>query len=700
MADIQLENETLKAAFSPETGALLSLTSKQTGWDIHARRELGLSFKMHVPIPDRRNNFVLGEQQKLVGSHVDPDNAKLVLTWDSPQSQHAGALDIGVKGTVSLTSNGLTFEATVDNRSPYVVESVSWPCLGDLSLSPGASRLTRINIFNGRTDVESLYPIFRNQQGYHGIDGAIQNVFTPRTPFVLVDSGTEGLYAGYHDTTAEHMVQFTWELKPGYDYVEARFGGGQVGIVPSRVEVAGQLVRTEFYATHFPFLRPGESGVLHPVVLQPYVGSWHNGADSYKSWRGQNLPSPRMPDWAKGVHSWQLIHINSPEDDLWCQYRDLVKYGEDCAKHGVAAIQLSGWTVGGQDRGNPSHDIEPRLGTWEELRDAIAAIHEMGVKVVLFNKYTWADQAEEWFRTELVRHAAKDPYGDYNVLQGYRYQTPTHLADINTRRLIAMCPSFAEWRTIAEVEFGKGLALGAAGMLYDECQHHGAVRYCFDAGHGHHVPAHIFSGDGPLAEGFRRVAAERDPDYLFAGEACFDLQLRHYSVSYFRIGQEHIPLHRYVNPDAGMMIAVTGYNDRNTINQALLYRYIISYEPRNMKGRLDEFPDTLEYGKSVDALRERYSEYLWGAEFRGTVGAEVKAGGKPYGSYSVFISHESGKKAVVVVNTEREKRIQVRAEIDDSSSQLLSATAVVPSAVETDGSADLEPLSAVVFMEQ
>ncbi len=38
------------------------------------------------------------------------------------------------------------------------------------------------------------------------------------------------------------------------------------------------------------------------------------------------------------------------------------------------------------------------------------------------------------------------------------------------------------------------------------------------------------------------------------------------------------------------MTAVTGFNDRNMLNQCLLYRYIISYEPYNFKGTAGGFP--------------------------------------------------------------------------------------------------------------
>ena len=77
-----------------------------------------------------------------------------------------------------------------------------------------------------------------------------------------------------------------------------------------------------------------------------------------------------------------------------------------------------------------------------------------------------------------------------------------------------------------------------------------------------------------------------------------------------------------------MIIAVTGFNDRDMINRALKDRYIISYEPFNFKGNLSDFPLTLDYGKKVDALR-RESAFFWDAEFRDTREASVTRNDKP-----------------------------------------------------------------------
>ena len=92
----------------------------------------------------------------------------------------------------------------------------------------------------------------------------------------------------------------------------------------------------------------------------------------------------------------------------------------------------------GQDQGNPSHTPDPRLGTVAEFQSAIRLVQSLGVKIILFAKFTWADRATEHYRTDLVRYAIKDLYGNPYFHQGYQYQTATQLLDINTKRFALM----------------------------------------------------------------------------------------------------------------------------------------------------------------------------------------------------------------------------------------------------------------------
>ncbi|HUT62967.1 MAG TPA: DUF6259 domain-containing protein [Anaerolineae bacterium] len=693
--DIILENDIVKATFNSETGSLIGLKSKMSDWHIQDRPELALSFELLVPLPDRRDNPVLGKKQKVKKYTVSSDGNKVTFIWDNLESEHGGILNIVFTGIVTIGNSGLTFEGEIENKSPYIVETISYPFIGDLS-RPSDDDYLHASYGEIFMSNRSIFPNFSNSLGYWGTYHPTFGIDTPYGQYILINNGKEGLYVGYHDTTMRDMVRFNFVLKPGAETLWTR--------VPAKKEISGKPVHVEFSSIYFIFVHSGETTNLFPVVLKPYVGSWHKGADYYKEWRKTWFKRPHTPDWVKDIHSWQQLRLNTPEDDRGVMYKDLVKYGEDCSKHGVKALQLTGWNLGGQDGNDPSHDIEPRLGTWEDLHDAIEKIQAMGVKIILFTKFTWADLSTDWYREELIHHVAKDPYGNPHYYDGYMYQTTTQLADINTRRFAIMCHMDEEWRKIASEEFKKCLMLGADGMLFDEVQHHGGARtrhYCFDPNHGHHVPAHLYEGDLKLARDFHKIADVYNKDFLFAGEHPWELEYGEYALGYTRFGGEGgDQLGHYVDPDRPVLAMVTGFDDREVINQCLVNRFNICYEPYHFKGRLDDFPLTLEYGKKVDAFRRKYREYVWDAIFCEKLGASVKSDNIPYNGYSVFKNEESGKHAVVVFNhdTKNEKTVEIT--IENSSSSLVLATPEKPDARKTDGKVVIPPRSVVVVMEK
>jgi hypothetical protein len=143
------------------------------------------------------------------------------------------------------------------------------------------------------------------------------------------------------------------------------------------------------------------------------------------------------------------------------------------------------------------------------------------------------------------------------------------------------------------------------------------------------------------------------------------------------------------------------------VNQCLLYRYIISYEPYNFKGMPEDFPLTLAYGKQMDALRTELREYFWDGEFRDTVGATVlaRSGDRPeqeagpHHPYAVFISRTSGKAGVVVANYD--ERQPVTTQVSLHSGQALGRYRLVddPTWRSTADGIALPPTSAAVVVE-
>jgi hypothetical protein len=105
-----------------------------------------------------------------------------------------------------------------------------------------------------------------------------------------------------------------------------------------------------------------------------------------------------------------------------------------------------------------------------------------------------------------------------------------------------------------------------------------------------------------------------------------------------------------MRPHGAIMTAVVGFADRNMINQCLLNRYIISYEPFNFKGMPSDFPETTAYGRKMDALRLDLREYFWDGEFTDKQGGKViDAAGKEHPYYSVFTG-TNGKTGMVICN--------------------------------------------------
>jgi hypothetical protein len=455
-------------------------------------------------------------------------------------------------------------------------------------------------------------------------------------------------------------------------------------------------------AVHFPFVGSGQSAPLSEIVFAPYQGDWHEGVDIYKQWKETWFHRPPAPAWVQDVHSWQTLQIDSSEDDLRTPYRDLPARIAQTARYGVTAVQLIGWNDGGQDRGDPSNDTDLRLGTYEELKDAIAKSEKMGVHIILFNKYTYADMTTPWYGSELHRDMATDPYGNIYQHPGYRYQTPMQLQNINTRKFALACPNSTHWLDIVKNEFRKNIDLGASGILYDEAENHGGYDFCFSPDHGHKVPATLWSGDTRIGELLRKEVRDTvgGANFLLAAEYPYDLELQFYSVSE-AIRSDNVPADRYADPWLPMLASIAGFNAREMINRALMDRYILMYEPFNFKGNLDDFPLTMKYGQQVDALRKSYKAFLWEGEFRDTLEAHVSSEGKPYLNYSVFRNTTNGKHAVVVANDSQSGKRAVQVSIDHNPHGALMWTAPeTPTTHPYTGSVSIPSRSVVVLIEQ
>lgn len=644
---LSLTSASLELEWDELTGALTRLDVIGSSWPVVAHAHLGMSFALLVPAPGRGSRMVHGAAQAAPAVTAGAD--RVAFVWASVIGDDGEHLDITVTQSWQRDGAAVVVETEIGNRSPYTVENVFSPSIGGLRPKHPDDTLEAIRHDYGSGMRQPMWPTFDNSVGYWGADVPTQLASrwlpaygSPAIPYTLIQGPDYGLSIGIDAPTSE-LVAWVAQLLPGWlDSLE--------GTVSRDEQLAGVDVRIEFSAVHIPYVQPGTSRTLPGIRIEGYSGDWHRGADLYRQWREKHLALARPPAWASEPFSWLQLQVNSTEDRIQVPFDRLVDYAREAAELGVAAIQITGFNVGGQDRNTPHHDPDPRLGGFDALKKAVADIQAMGVRVVLFCKFNWAEQSLPDYAQTWRAHAIKDPYGDPYLHQGYRYDTITQLLDINTRRLVPMCFLDEGYLDAVVREFDSLLALGADGILYDECLHHMPTLLCFDESHGHRYGAPTYGNDLELVRRFR----ERLPagtEFLFAGEGVYDLEFQAYSLSYHRSEErQHFALHRYTAPHEQMSTAATGFDDRNMVNQSLLYRYIVSYEPKNFHGSLHDFPLTVAYGEAMNNLRREVREWLWEGTFQDTVGATVLSpAGEPHHPYSVFTNRQ-GVPALVVAN--------------------------------------------------
>ena len=439
---ISLENDRIAATFDAKSGALVGLVNKASGWKIMDRAVLGQSFELLLPLEgkemteqDYRFNVVKGIEQQ--APFVERSGDRIVFTWSNLKSPRlAEPVDVTFRGEVQLTDTGLEYGGELINDSPYPVEYVSWPCIGEVSVPDKSQPLHH----STRSDQRELFPHHFNQHGYWGVDYPTSTYELPERSYLQVSNRDQGFMFYTRDAAPRYMVITSFELIPGFEIRSVN---------PYEDEIDGELVRIQFKSNQVVYNRPGERTTLDPVRLAPYAGPWTAGVDIYTKDRATDDPST-APAWLREPLTWWKVGIGSGDD--------LLRYARQAAGQGVGVLQVRGWY-----RGTDAGRIEQVAG----LDEAIAACRELGVRVVLETNWYEVNTHMKAYAGKYEPFVMKDPFGwAYN------------------RSLL--CPLAPEFQQIVKREWLSLPALRAAdGYLNNDPNHRDKTFFCFDEKHGH-----------------------------------------------------------------------------------------------------------------------------------------------------------------------------------------------------------------------
>lgn len=286
--EVTLEDNSLLVAFDSDSGALTRLVDKTTGWVIERRPELGVSFRLFAPLPDRRWNPVLGQKQHAVSVKKISDQ-EVQIQWTNLVSESGGVLPIGFMADVTLTNGVLTFNSTLQNGSPLTVETIDYPYFGDFNPPSRDSSLQA----RSRKDNEELYPHFANHKGYWGVFYPTKTYEAHADPYCLLQAPDEGVYVQPAVAQLPYRLEYTFEQHPGVL-------SSITDLVPPEDEIPGKdalwgkdtnaensmtPVFLVFRTCHFVFDPANTTTNLAPIVLRCYQGGAQAGQDIYKQWR-------------------------------------------------------------------------------------------------------------------------------------------------------------------------------------------------------------------------------------------------------------------------------------------------------------------------------------------------------------------------------------------------------------------------------
>jgi hypothetical protein len=295
--EVTLEDNSVLVSFDSESGALTRMVDKTANWTIERRPELGVSFRLFAPLPNRRWNPVYGQKQRAAEVKKISDN-QVELQWKNLNSENGGVLPMTLTATVTLTNGVLTFNSTLKNDSDLTVETIDYPYFGDFNPPSRDSSLNVITLKGGKMrDIqdEEVYPHFANKKGYWGVFYPMKTFDAADSLFCLIQSPTNGVYVGMDNASPKYRLQYTFEQHPGVL-------SGITQLVPKEDTVPGndQLfgkedsnsnknsmtpVHLEVRTCHFVFA-PGHSTTdLAPIVLRCYQGDKGAGENLYKEWR-------------------------------------------------------------------------------------------------------------------------------------------------------------------------------------------------------------------------------------------------------------------------------------------------------------------------------------------------------------------------------------------------------------------------------
>jgi len=658
---IRLENSYYAIELTADRGTIVSLVDKAGGYDLIADPRLAGSFRLLLPLPGMESNYFDGIEQRLSGHEQTANSVK--LTWNGPLKNERGEFDLGVTLWIELAGEEIRFRCEVRNSTEHKLTEVWYPVLGGLHGIGRAEERRATEALAPTTNTAWAQPLFTDFGNTHGetlgVSGAEHSFCYPGTlsmPWISLHNpaNKRALYfAALEETPRVKLLRLAFD--PGT--AEGRIGGNW----PRPEEVDDFPLGVSMCWTHVPYTKPGETFTGATMVLQAHAGEWRESAKLYRQWFDLHFPVTEPGrTWIRRETSFADLMFLLPEDNINLTFKEIPQWAAGAKERGIGHVMISGWHRGGHDRGYPYYEIDPRLGTWEELADGISAAHELGLKVSFFVNCQPIDMTTEWYKRELYEYRILDPYGvQFFVVNYWGMGTLSARTRFFTARPFSeMNPAHPEVRALLIRQFKKLVEIGADGLHIDKF---------FQTPMDFNPRLTWTSPDRAHHEGILQFVEELmgacraiNPDFCFSYEGGWDRLMSYTDISWWGTGEDAL---KAAFPQRALTIAVAQPYDYNRMNTGVLGGSHLLVGPANYTRPLDYPPmrKLLDYVAEITAIRrELFDMVSLGEKLETSEGIFRRAesllatGGSfaenPNARWSIFAEQGTGRRCIILGN--------------------------------------------------
>ncbi len=604
MADpIRLQSARLALELDRDSGVVTRMDDATTRLGGSLALPVGEAFRLILR--SRANDLVTVWGVKLPAPAWTVSGTRATAEWKGPLTGEDGkAYDLTVRIAYAIVDSELRVWMTVENRTQSTILEAWYPTLGGLAALGGevtaSNTITRRPLKLPFGDLALHYP------------GGM--------PMGFLDIGGErGLYFGAHEPLARMKL---------------------LRVMEQDGDIVARLV-------HLPFTKPG--GRMHgcAAVFRFRDGGFDGSGRIYSAWfrRTFGVRDPRG-DWLRHQSFFQMTMVMLPEGNINYRYRDIPRLAAEAKKYGLEAIQLAGWQKGGHDNGYPLYEPDPRLGTWEDLRKAIAACHRMGVKVFFFVNLQPAMLDLDWYKRELHRYESETASGDPIWVAGWGMGTLASRMGLTTPLMAFLDPSFPRYADALMVYFRKLASLGADGVHVDKM-----FPQALNVNPNLTMPPDTSGWEGAIRFLTRmdRECRAINPNWRISNECAWDRALQVGTATWWAGNMTAV---KRVFPETAETVGIYQPFDYAGVNNAVRSGHVVMVAPYHFQRSMDApgWQGLARYIRDVKEIRDRLADAVFMGHSLGPDRAVVKSA-PGEAAHNVFRNPATGLHVAVVQNS-------------------------------------------------